>query len=62
VAGGEDMTDEEFAQAGGNDSLAHVDFMIGSEQTDIDAVAKDGSVEALMRAGEWVSAAVPSAA
>ena len=56
------MTDEEFAQAGGNDSLAHVDFMIGSEQTDIDAVAKDGSVEALMRAGEWVSAAVPSAA
>ena len=62
VAGGENMSDEEFAQAGGNDSLAHVDFMIGSERTDIDAVAKDGSVEALMRAGEWVSAAVPSAA
>ncbi|MFN8178967.1 MAG: aminopeptidase [bacterium] len=62
VVGGENMNDEEFARAGGNDSLAHVDFMIGSAQTDIDAVAKDGKVEPLMRAGEWVTSAVAATA
>jgi aminopeptidase len=58
VAGGEDMSDEEFAKAGGNDSLAHVDFMIGSAQMDVEAIAKDGSIEPLMRAGEWAGAVV----
>lgn len=47
------MTDEEFAAAGGNNSLTHVDFMIGSAAMDIDGVRADGSVEPLMRAGEW---------
>jgi aminopeptidase len=60
VAGGEGMSDEEFARAGGNDSLTHVDFMIGGERVDVDAVGKDGSTEPLMRAGEWTSAAVPA--
>ncbi|MFN8460693.1 MAG: aminopeptidase [Anaerolineales bacterium] len=31
IVGGEDMTEEEFAAAGGNKSLTHVDFMIGSD-------------------------------
>jgi aminopeptidase len=62
VAGGENMSDEEFARAGGNDSLAHVDFMIGSGETDVDGVTQDGAVEALMRAGEWVSADVAAPA
>ena len=53
VVGGEDMSDEEFARAGGNDSLMHVDFMIGSDATDVDGIAKDGSIEPLMRGGEW---------
>ena len=47
------MSDEEFAEAGGNDSLIHVDFMIGSEAMDIDGIREDGSREPLMRAGEW---------
>lgn len=51
--GGETMSDEDFAAAGGNDSLVHVDFMIGSEKMDIDGIAKDGSREPLMRQGEW---------
>ncbi|HJZ48396.1 MAG TPA: aminopeptidase [Roseiflexaceae bacterium] len=53
LAGGTAMTDEQFAQAGGNNSLVHVDFMIGTDRMDIDALADDGTVEPLMRGGEW---------
>lgn len=53
LQGGENMDDEAFNAAGGNDSLAHVDFMIGSDQLDIDGVHKDGSRVPVMRAGEW---------
>jgi aminopeptidase len=54
VAGGVDMTDEQFAQAGGNDSLTHVDWMIGSDQIDVDGITKDGNREPVMRGGEFV--------
>ncbi len=53
VADGEGMSNELFEQAGGNRSATHVDFMIGSSQLDIDAVHADGSVEPLMRDGDW---------
>ena len=47
------MSDEAFEAAGGNSSLIHVDFMIGSAETDIDGITTDGRVEPVMRAGEW---------
>jgi aminopeptidase len=50
---GAEMSDEDFLAAGGNDSLAHVDFMIGSELMDVDGVLDDGRVEPVMRKGEW---------
>ncbi|MBK9927548.1 MAG: aminopeptidase [Anaerolineales bacterium] len=53
MIGGPDMTDEEFAAAGGNKSLVHTDFMIGSAEMDIDGVKEDGSREPVMRQGEW---------
>jgi aminopeptidase len=53
IEDGEDMTDEEFAASGGNKSLVHVDFMIGSGEMDIDGICVDGSAEPVMRAGEW---------
>ncbi len=53
LTGGEELNDEEFISAGGNVSLNHVDFMIGSPQMDIDGVHKDGSREPVMRQGEW---------
>jgi len=53
VKDGEEMSDEEFAQAGGNDSLIHVDFMFGSGEMDIDGLLADGTSEPVMRAGEW---------
>ncbi len=53
LAGGEELTDEEFNTAGGNTSLAHVDFMIGSPQMNIDGIREDGTQEPVMRSGEW---------
>ncbi len=53
LTGGEEMTDEEFNAAGGNTSLAHVDFMIGSPQMDIDGITENGRREPVMRSGEW---------
>ena len=53
LEGGEEMSEEDFATAGGNTSVTHVDFMIGSEDMDIDGVLPDGSTEAVMRGGEW---------
>ena len=53
VAGSHDMSKDEQAAAGMNDSLSHVDFMIGSAEVDVDGVLPDGSTEAVMRRGEW---------
>jgi len=53
LEGGVAISDEEFAQAGGNDSLIHVDFMFGSGEMDVDGLMSDGATEPVMRAGEW---------
>lgn len=53
LAGGTEMSDDEFAAAGGNNSLAHVDFMIGSGGMDVDGIKEDGAAEPVMRAGQW---------
>ena len=50
------MSDQEFEDAGGNNSLIHVDFMFGSGQMDVDGVTADGTTEPVMRAGEWAIA------
>ncbi|GHF40383.1 aminopeptidase [Deinococcus metalli] len=52
VVGGED--EATLAAAGGNDSLIHVDWMIGTPDTDVDGITAGGEREPLMRAGEWV--------
>ena len=53
LEGGSEMTDEELDQHGVNDSLTHVDFMIGSAELDIDGILPDGSTEAVFRKGAW---------
>jgi aminopeptidase len=53
LAGGTELNDDEFISAGGNVSLNHVDFMIGSPQMDIDGITRDGKREPVMRQGEW---------
>jgi aminopeptidase len=54
LRGGEGMSEEEFEHAGGNRSAAHVDFMIGSPELDVSGVLPDGTVEPVMRRGEWI--------
>jgi len=53
MAGGNNMTEEEFQANGGNFSLTHNDFMIGSAEMDIDGITVDGIHEPVMRQGEW---------
>jgi len=53
LEGGKKMTQEELAKHGLNQSITHVDFMIGSELMDIDGIREDGSKEAIFRKGNW---------
>lgn len=53
LEGGSDMNDKELDKHGVNDSLTHVDFMIGSGDLDIDGVSADGTTEAVFRKGAW---------
>jgi len=51
---GDRLTKDQLAARGANDSLVHVDWMIGSNRIDVDGVSATGNLEPLMRAGEWV--------
>jgi aminopeptidase len=51
---GDKLTPEELAAKGANDSLIHVDWMIGSNRIDVDGIAASGDAEPLLRGGEWV--------
>jgi aminopeptidase len=51
---GDKLTPEQLAAKGANDSLIHVDWMIGSGKLDIDGITATGTAEPLMRQGEWV--------
>lgn len=53
LEGGEGMSGEQFGAAGGNTSLIHVDFMVGSGQIDVDGLTEAGTSEPVMRQGEW---------
>jgi len=50
---GDKLSKEELAAKGANESLIHVDWMIGSGNLDIDGVTATGALEPLMRSGEW---------
>jgi aminopeptidase len=47
-----------LAARGGNDSLIHIDWMIGSGEVDVDGITSNGGAEAVMRQGAWVESAV----
>jgi aminopeptidase len=51
---GDKLTPEQLAAKGANESLIHVDWMIGSDKLDIDGITASNSTEPLMRRGEWV--------
>ena len=50
---GGNLTPEQIAAQGGNKSFIHIDWMIGSDQTDIDGIRTDGGRVPVFRNGEW---------
>ncbi|MCC5965963.1 MAG: aminopeptidase [Natronohydrobacter sp.] len=53
--GGDALSKDEIAARGGNESLIHVDWMIGSDRMDVDGLKEGAEPVALMRQGEWVT-------
>jgi len=55
VTGGKEMSPEELLNKGANQSLIHVDWMIGSAEIDIDGITSAGETVPVMRKGEWAN-------
>lgn len=53
LEGGKTMEREELENHGLNQSITHVDFMVGSEEMDIDGIKADGTIEPIFRNGNW---------
>ena len=51
---GKSLTPAELDAKGANQSLVHIDWMIGSPSVDIDGLAANGIATPLMRSGKWV--------
>ena len=50
---GAKLTPEQIVAMGGNNSLIHIDWMIGSDEIDIDGLYADGRRVPVFRKGEW---------
>ncbi len=57
IAGYQDRTLEECRALGVNDSMIHVDFMIGTADMNIDAITRDGRTVPVFRNGNWADGA-----
>ncbi len=53
VEGGKEMSKAELAAVEVNESIVHVDFMVGSADMDIDGILEDGTSEPIFRNGNW---------
>ena len=53
LPGGDDMSMEEARGFGLNDSIIHVDFMVGADDLSIDGIRPDGSSAPIFRGGTW---------
>jgi aminopeptidase len=54
IKNGANMTPAELEARGGNSSIAHVDFMIGSGEVDVFGILPDGTIEPVLAKGEFV--------
>jgi aminopeptidase len=53
IEGGKTMSSDELQEHGLNQSITHVDFMVGSSEMDIDGILEDGTREPIFRGGNW---------
>lgn len=49
----ESLSKEEIHNKGVNDSIIHVDFMVGSSSLNIDGITKEGKTIPIIKDGEW---------
>ena len=54
IKGGEKLSEEELKKRGMNDSLVHVDFMVGDATTEIVGVKEDGEEVQIFKEGNFV--------
>ncbi|WP_414045766.1 aminopeptidase [Macrococcus equi] len=54
IQDGKSLSKDELMDKGLNQSLIHVDFMMGSRDLSIDGIKEDGTVEPVFRDGNWV--------
>ena len=50
-----DLKPEEISKRGGNSSMIHIDWMIGSDQIDVDGIDQNRNAIPVFRKGEWVN-------
>ena len=48
-----DLSKDEIAQRGGNSSMIHIDWMIGSGNIDVSGKDQDGNIVPVFKQGEW---------
>src|SRR5699024_6590231 len=53
LEGGKNMVLQTLEHRGVYLSITHVDFMVGSDEMDIDGILEDGTVEPIFRKGNW---------
>ena len=53
LPGGDDLTMAEAQEKGINDSIIHVDFMVGADDLSIDGILPDGTAVPVFRNGTW---------
>lgn len=53
IEGGKTMSAEDLEKNGLNESITHVDFMIGSAEMNIDGITNDDQTEPVFRNGNW---------
>ena len=51
--GGENLSKDEIINRGGNSSMIHIDWMIGSEEINVDGMNSNGASIPIFRNGEW---------
>lgn len=49
------LSKEQITKNGGNSSMIHIDWMIGSKEIDVDGVNFNGDIIPIFRKGEWVN-------
>jgi aminopeptidase len=54
IEGGQALTDDQRREAGINQSMTHVDFMVGGTDVDVDGIERDGTEVPIIRKDDWV--------